>query len=53
MFPRLKPTKNAQAQMLKTIEGATLRFSRVGLGNGERPSIDFEDITQMSGFRNS
>lgn len=47
MFPRLKPTKNAQAQMLKTIEGATLRFSRVGLGNGERPSIDFEDITKM------
>ncbi len=50
MFPRLKPTKNAQAQMLKTIEGATLRFSRVGLGNGERPSIDFEDITQMQNF---
>lgn len=47
MFPRLKPTKNAEAQMLKTIEGATLRFSRIGLGNGERPSIDFEDITQM------
>lgn len=50
MFPRLKPTKNAQAQMLKTIEGATLRFSRVGLGNGERPSVDFEDITQMQNF---
>lgn len=47
MFPRLKPTKNAEAQMLKTIEGAALRFSRIGLGNGERPSIDFEDITQM------
>lgn len=50
MFPRLKPTKNAQAQMLKTIEGATLRFSRVGLGNGERPSVNFEDVTQMQNF---
>lgn len=47
MFPRLKPTKNAQAQMLKTIEGATLQFSRVGLGNGERPQINVEDLTQM------
>lgn len=47
MFPRLQPTENAEVQMLKVIEGASIRFTRVGLGNGKAPSVDIEQLTEM------
>lgn len=47
MFPRLRPTENAEAQMLKVIEGASIRFTRIGMGNGEEPSVDIEQLTEM------
>lgn len=45
-FPNLVPTNEGKAAMLKVIEGDSLVFTRIGLGNGDKPdSID--DLTSM------